>query len=478
MLHSIFHFLSRNFFKFYLAIILLFFIGIQGTSASSSIIAEQCKNGSCIPLLQEAQVQTVIDNYAIGDIITLQITAKNPSQASIYSTQTWIQYNPAIFEVIGVKDTNTDFPLSAPGEMNADPLEGIIKIGRAVAGLPVQKQSAIIASIELKILQNPENSVLEFYDFRASDVGKTSLLTLQNMLPENILQNKPKAIVFSSLKSAGQTNSGNTNNNGNNQQGNNGTTSNPGNNTSNPYDPYGQNTNNNNIGTQNPYIPGNNIGSPSASNSQTNSSYDNGIDIPRPQGFRSRTYANGTTEHIWQIGEDPRIKGYYLYYSYTSGRYMHRRDVGNTNVYQFPAGFFEQGKRIYFAIQAYDTQAKTSDFSDETYLVVGHAGSESHPFFEQIFPDVDPNNAVIVRDANGNIIYQGTRKDNYDDNISKSPQYPDPNKNTQTGSPINISFIILSLFLSCFAWYYSKKKPVLYSENRAIYLNRPFVQWA
>lgn len=443
--------MKKKFFFSLLSFLLLVIspLGSAKNFAAPNIIAEQCTGNICTPLVQDPQGQIFSDTYAIGKIITIQITAQNPEQSPIYSTQTWIKYNPQVFEVSAVQEKNSDFPLAAPGEMKAYPQEGLIKIGRAVAGLPVQNPKANIATIELKILQDPQGSQLEFYDFRANDVGKTSLLTLKNMLPENILTTKPKNIIFTGLKAAP------TNTTPNNTQ--DPTTAIIGN-------ILGQNTggstanNQQNIniyGTQNPYAQGTNT-------QQNNSTGQNTVNIPRPKGLRSRTYPDGKVEHLWKMGEDSRIKGYYLYYSTTSGKYMHRRDVGKTNTYRFPKDFFEKGKRVYFALQAYDTQARTSNFSDETYIVVGHSGSESHPFFEQIFPNVDPQDALIVRDSQGKIIYKGSRK-NYQANITTAQKYPNPSQNVQTGYSGNFFTLFISLvFLVSGAYYYRKT----YTPNR------------
>ncbi|MEI7510802.1 MAG: cohesin domain-containing protein [Candidatus Peregrinibacteria bacterium] len=313
------------------------------------IFRESCLSTTCPEFpIADAKNLGYAASLSPGQSIKLDIIIKNPNQSQIYSVSSWIKYDPKVFQAKDLSKENSAFPLEAPGEFEIDALTGEVKMGRAVLGTPVTTPEIFVASVSFTVLKNPINSVISFMDYQSSDVGKTAVLTIENLITKNILLNEPKSLKFLQGQGGAVPSSSNS------------TT--PKTNTS----PVGG-----------PFVSQDPI--PSAvANIPDIPSF---VDIPRPEGFRARTDEAGKLEFIWQFGEDPRIAGYYLYYDELSGSYIHRRDMGRTNNYTIPAGFLEKGKRYYFAIRAYDAKGKLSDFSDEVYLVVGVTGSESHPFF-------------------------------------------------------------------------------------------------
>ena len=404
-----------------------FFLGFYSASASGNsvnIVFEECANTICQEVTGENQQYLLTPSLQAGQKIKLGISVSNPQQKSLYSVESWLKFDPTKISISNLSAENSDFPLEAPGEFQVDNTAGIMKIGRAIAGSPATKTRNFLASFEVTAKQNTEGTVISFVDYRSSDVGKTSVLTIENMVPQNVLFTKPKDLVFTKNAYAYSQNAQGTHNSPNQY--------------TNPSSAQQMQNGTNVYGVQNP-----NAGT---SQYQTSASQiPSFIDIPRPKGLRTRTYLDGKIDHIWKMGSDPRISGYYLYYSTTSGKYMHRKDLGKTNVYRFPAGFFEKGKRVYFSVQAYDSKGKISDFSDETYVTVGTEGSESHPFFEQIFPDVQlDSQKKAYRTINGKKI-SGRVDSASPYSAHLSSKYP--RKNTQSGGSGNLLFLIFGLGL-------------------------------
>ena len=100
------------------------------------------------------------------------------------------------------------------------------------------------------------------------------------------------------------------------------------------------------------------------------------LSLTRPTGFKATT-GNNYIFLIWDQDENSDIKGYNLYYSTTSGRYIQRRPVGNVNQYELDT--LENGKTYYLAITAYDYLDRETDYSDEVRITVGDSSSSSAP---------------------------------------------------------------------------------------------------
>lgn len=391
--------IKKYFLKFLGSLSFCFFMPIVSYGAGeSTIVFEICETGKSE--CREFDNNIFSKKFEVGEVVPLQLSIKNPENAPIYSVQSWIKYNPTIFSISNLNDDSSDFPLAAPGEFKVQDDRGELRIGRAVTGSAVEKNKIIIANFDLKILKNPNATTLRFYDYQSNDIGKTAVVTIGSNIPVNILDTKPQDLQFENLSSSAKV--------------------------------YSRPSN---LPTNNNSSSSNNSENSSTSNNSSASENIEFVDIPRPQKFRSRTYESGKTEHIWEQGEDERIIGYYLYYSTTSGRYMHRRDVGDTNVYSFPEDFFEKGRRIYFSVQAYAKDGKVSDFSDENYVVVGTKGSESHPFFEQIFPDAK----LVTNDDKYN--YYSNNANLTADQL-KNKSMPTPQTNTSSGFGLSLYFIL------------------------------------
>ena len=397
---------------FFIGVLAFFTLGlISPVSADNGVellLRETCATGSCkefSPL--NANTLSFGRNLQVGEQFSLDILIKNPSRLPIYSVSSWLSYDSSILSAANLSDEKSAFPLAAPSEFQISQTEGLVKIGRASLGQPIVTEEILVATLTFSVLKNPNNTNISFHDFQGNDLGHTAVLTIDNIITRNLLERMPRALIFpSSSISPEQTQA---------------------------IQPA--------ISVFVTPIPsGSLVTLPSGT---TNSSSQ--LEIPRPEGFRARTTADGKVETLWKFGEDTRIEGYYIFYDEKSGFYIHRKDVGKTNVFSFPLGAFERGKRMFLSVKAYGGGGTVlSDFSDEASLVVGTVGSESHPFYEDILRKMG------VEDASSQQVQAVSA------NLS-APKNPKVHSNPQTGPTeslfiflvfIGLGMIIVALVLS------------------------------
>ncbi len=391
-------------------------------NTKTTIAFQHCENGVC----------RAIDNavftkkFTEGEVIPMRLVIKNPEHAPIFSVQSWVKYNPSVFSITNLSDSESAFDLAAPGEFKAINSKGEMRIGRAVIGSPVTDSEIVIADFSVTVKKNPNLSTFSFLDFKNSEIGKTAIVVIHNNIPANILEEKPKNLLFKNLKGTAsqlQVISSSSQSTPSVSQGNY-------ENTVNMLESEG------NINT-----------SVSAVSVEGNDA--TVTELQRPTGFRTRTFSDGAIEMVWELDPSSAVKGYYLYYSTTSGTYMHRRDMGKTNTYRFNKNFFKKGRKIFFAVQAYAANGIVSDFSDETFVIVGEEGSESHPFFEQIFPtaqkvgeDINQNKAYYLKEGEVQNTITGQRFQNADISEQHNTVITGT-RNIQSGLNWNIMILLL-----------------------------------
>lgn len=288
-------------------------------------IRDRCNAGvQCTaPVENETQRESALGhNY--GEEFSVDIYIKNPSQQKIISAQTWLEYDKAKLEVVKIDTSNSAFDFVAPGENQFDQTKGLIKIGRSSIGTQTNVPELFVANISFKVITKYQGkAVLKFYDYQLSESGHTSVRVMEDNFPVNVLENAPKAFAIS-VNQAGAVSTG------------------------------GQNLETTNTQGQNSAL--------STAN--------------RPTGFKATT-GNGYIFMVWDKSKDTKIKGYNLYYSTTSGRYLQRRPLGNVNQYEM--GNLENGKIYYLSITAYDYTDRETDYSDEIRITVGDPNSSSSP---------------------------------------------------------------------------------------------------
>lgn len=299
-------------------------------------IRDRCNEGVNCPTAQETETQR---NSAIernfDEEFSLDIYVKNPSQQEIISTQSWIEYDNQKLKAVKIDTSNSAFDFVAPGENHFDQEKGLIKIGRSSISTETNGAELFVGNITFKVLsKSTGNAVLKFHDYKLGESGHTSVRVMEENYPVNVLESNPKEFVISLNKNGAAQNTGNNNN---------------------------TNTNK---------IPANN------NNTQNQQQQIQTAALNRPSGLRATT-GNGYIFLIWDKSKNTTLKGYNLYYSTTSGRYIHRRPVGNVNQYEL--GNLENGKTYYLAITAYDNLNRETDYSDEVRITVGDPNSSSSP---------------------------------------------------------------------------------------------------
>ena len=104
---------------------------------------------------------------------------------------------------------------------------------------------------------------------------------------------------------------------------------------------------------------------------------DETVSLPRPQNLKINT-GSGYVDLKWDLGSEPELKGYYLYYGKTSGQYTRRRTLDAVNSYRLDE--LNNGEAYYFALTAYDAEGNESDYSDEVAIIVNEPLSSTSPF--------------------------------------------------------------------------------------------------
>lgn len=288
-------------------------------------IRDHCSAGSNCSTATENETQrvsTLAHNY--GEEFSVDIYIKNPSQQKIISAQTWLEYDKNKLEGVKVDTSASIFDFVAPGENQFDQAKGLVKIGRSSIATQTSVSELFVAKVTFKVIaKNQGKAILKFHDYQLSESWHTSVRVMEDSFPVNILENAPKDFVINLNQSGSVSES---------------------------------------------IASGQNSGQ-----TQTTTSLSN---LPRPTGFKATT-GNGYIFLIWDQSKDQKIKGYNLYYSSTSGRYLQRRPVGNVNQYELAN--LQNGKTYFLAITAYDYNDRETDYSDEIRITVGDPNSSSNP---------------------------------------------------------------------------------------------------
>jgi hypothetical protein len=300
----------------------------QAYSAESNVsvfLSKNCPTTPDCPEPSENDPHFILSgDYNQGDIISLDIRLKNPSKQSIVSAQTWLKYDTNHLEGLNI-NTNSVFDLVAPGEKEFDTENGRAKIGVASTSGGSQSDQILVATAEFKVKTNSKLSTsISFYDYRLNELGHTNANIIEGGFPVNVLS-EPKKELKIPL---------------------NGNTSPTGGQTTQPV---------NNQPTQPNIILG------------------------RPSGLQVDT-GNGYAQLAWEADLNNQLAGYNIYYSMTSGRYLHRKTIGPVDEF-FITGLLNNQK-YYFAITAVDIFNNESDYSNEVAIVINQPSTSTSPFYK------------------------------------------------------------------------------------------------
>lgn len=288
-----------------------------------------------------------------GQEFTVDVMVKNPSQESIISVRTWLDYDPTVLEAEAIDTSNTPFTLAAPGEDTVSSSEGKVKIGRSNIAGGMKDAEAKVATIKFKVLGALAGKTsIEFYDYQVSELGHTSVNIIQDGFPLNILSKEPEKLEIQL---------------------------NPGGPTATP--------------VVQPPAP---VYTPPAPVADVGGGF--AADLAKPQNLMANT-GSGYVDLVWAAQADNARVGFNIYYGKLSGQYTRRHSVGNVNAFRLEG--LSNNETYYFALVAFDSMNRESDYSNEVGIIVNQPLSSTAPFqsaFDQTYRQIpeQPQNGPLV----------------------------------------------------------------------------------
>lgn len=314
----------------FLWLFLLLPFGAYASDDIQLLFERHCEEGTqCLPEIPVEDEVQVLD-VPVQTEVSVDLVIKNPKRQPITSVRAKLSYDPKQVAATDLKTRNSLFPLAAPGEDDIDPEKGTITIGRSLTGGNTNDPHIFIGTIVFRPLS--EEAKISFLNFQQNELGDTGIIFTQGISTKNLLQKSPIPLQLGKKAVPSP-------------------------------------------GVPQPSVPVEPVVTPPEPAEVPSPSI---VGLPRPENVRIKADADGKITLLWDMPDDPRIQGFYVYYSEDSGRYLRRRDVGKTNIAEFTN--FQKGVKYYFAITAYDSQNNESDYSDEVSAIIGQPGSESHPF--------------------------------------------------------------------------------------------------
>ena len=303
--------------------------------------AEKCLAGKCEFFENENGFLKISQNFQIGDKFEIDVVIKNPAKKAVNSVTAWIKYDSEKLRVEKINSETSPFELASPDGNKIDAKKGLVQIGRAAVGQSLFETEIYVVGIVFEVLSSEnEMTTLQFHDFRANELGRVGVFSTSGLLTENILQTPPLplSLFLNSQK---------------------------------PNLPVAQN------------LPIENLQNSNSQNLNIEN-YTTEIlqNVARPKNLRIKT-SNSAAEIIFDAWNENWIEGFFVYYSTTSGEYFFRKNIGKTNFTKIEN--LQNGQKYFFAVAAYDSAGRESDFSDEVFATIGIANSESAPFAANAF---------------------------------------------------------------------------------------------
>lgn len=274
------------------------------------------------------ELSSPVTEAKVGDEFDVVLTLKNPGLQKVVSVRSWLQFNTNLLQAVSIDTENSPFSLSAPGETDIGADEGLVKLGRSNVSGGFSEKEAKVATIHFKV-KTPyaTSAIIAPYDFQSTELGHTSANIVDLAFPVNILSREPDSLVIHLNPGAA---------------------------------PYG-----NQEVTQ------------SSVPQQVSVSTQGFANLQRPQNLAVTT-GSGYVDLKWDNSTDMNLSGYNIYYGKTSGMYSRRRTVGKVNQYRLDG--LNDKEVYYFAVTAYDSQSKESDYSDEVAVIINEPLSSTSPF--------------------------------------------------------------------------------------------------
>lgn len=149
-------------------------------------------------LIQKAEfvkkeVKMVFEKEVENDKVKITVYLENPNKKPITSVQTWLSFNPELIEGLEMVTGDSAFTLPAPYKNGFDNEEGLMMLGRSnPEAITDTKIPVVVATFSVK---TKGVAVVDIYDYREDLSGHTSVNTVLQGEPHNILI-KPESPAF------------------------------------------------------------------------------------------------------------------------------------------------------------------------------------------------------------------------------------------------------------------------------------------
>lgn len=110
---------------------------------------------------------------AAGDILDLDVVVSGPDFASVRSVRAWLNYDPSALEYRSVELTK-ELPSPSAGEQAADAVGKVVKIGGSNDN-GLSGKSVAVARVTFRVLSATSDTVLSFNDFKSDGNGHTAV---------------------------------------------------------------------------------------------------------------------------------------------------------------------------------------------------------------------------------------------------------------------------------------------------------------
>lgn len=115
----------------------------------------------------------------------VQLVLDNPEKKPITSVQAWLAYNPSVLKGVKIDVEQSAFELKAPYDNDFDQESGLLMLGRSTAKA-TKDNKIVVAQIHFERVDEGA-AMIEAYDYRQDLTGHTSVNTMIDGAPVNIL---------------------------------------------------------------------------------------------------------------------------------------------------------------------------------------------------------------------------------------------------------------------------------------------------
>jgi len=345
------------------------------TAMPVSVHADMTMNLSLAPHCTEIERTTcpsfeVIDGSSIktgkltsGDILDLDVVVSGPNFAAVRTVRAWLHYDPSVLEYRSVELTS-ELPSPTLGEQTGDAVGKVVKIaGSTEKGLSGNTRA--VARVTFRVLSHASNSVLSFNNYQADGSGNTAIngaMGSSSAKPSTLsdpacidailgckgtytplLSVQPASLVVT-LQDTVTT-------------------------------PDAQANSNYSSSTISAIAKANTTEAPQNTNNST-------FGILQVQGVKVTT-RDALVFVGWNQFRSAGLKGYNVYYSTVSGRYIQRHSVPSSET-SVTLRNLAPDTTYYFAVRAVNEQDQESVFSQEVSVTVGKPETASSPLLAML----------------------------------------------------------------------------------------------